>query len=967
MEGADDVTELRRRLDMAEDELTFLKAVFEEYKDSSGELEAELDAQLKDLERSNMALKRENEQIRAQLQSTVTRSRKSAEEASNLTTALEAHLEELTKREKKAQSRIKVLEQENESLKTQVASGGGGGGGGGASSAQMEQVRKELDKISAQRGELEAKLGGVQEGIYNARMRATKLLTLTEHRYAVGDVSEREVPSLPDESQNSIEAITADLRVLNEHLGGAEKLLAETGLSTILVSQVKEFLQDHDKAHGSKLNGDSEQAINSSCMIILGKIMVLAESLPEFKGAILKLKGDLKTSSGEANKTSLAHRILTLADDIMKSVFSPMETKATEEELEKVKADAYNKLEAYRQESEKEMEALRKKQSSADLSLEAARKEMERLKAETEKELQSARTEAKQAAEQARREALKEAAVQRKDIEDEIYQSVAAEMDALREALEKSEALYKQATMKSNMYQESMKKAIVEQAGNMMRAMKNTRDELENLKRSTQRELGETSADIKSKLDHVRKVARTIAKSDVAQLSMMYERELDMRVKLQDQVQALRGNIRVFCRIRPLLGPEIENGETEAVQQTDEMTVTAEDPDAPGKPNSFNFDRVFGPEDTQEIVFDEMRTLCLSAMDGYNVCLFAYGITGSGKTFTVEGGDDSRDDPKKQGLVFRTMKEIFRIAYGERAGAYETTIKLQLLELYNEDFRDLLNEQEKVAKPEIRLIPDIGVKVDNVVQIPVAKFSEAQEVVSRGYRNRTVRATNSNSVSSRSHSILTFHLSGENLRTKKKYDGKLHFVDLAGSERVGKSGVQGDALKEAQAINKSLSALGDVIQALSKKESFVPFRNSQLTKLLQESLGGNSKTVMICNIAPCKHSMSETINSLRFATRAHSVEMGKAQKNESSADPAEVKQIKNKLADLENKFKSRGAGGAAPAAPAAAAGAGAGARGRGASTGGDALKAPTSARGAKPKEKSPRAGAAPAAAPARRK
>jgi kinesin family protein C2/C3 len=264
--------------------------------------------------------------------------------------------------------------------------------------------------------------------------------------------------------------------------------------------------------------------------------------------------------------------------------------------------------------------------------------------------------------------------------------------------------------------------------------------------------------------------------------------------------------------------------------------------------------------------------------------------------------------------VYRTIKEIFRIAFGERAGAYDTKVELQLLELYNEDFIDLLQDNPKAPRPDVRIIPDLGVVVDNVVKIPVNKLEDALAIVKKGYTNRTVRGTNSNALSSRSHSILTLHLTGTNNKTKKTYVGKLHFVDLAGSERVGKSGVTGDALKEAQAINKSLSALGDVIQALSNKDKFIPFRNSQLTKLLQESLGGNSKTVMICNVAPCQHSLSETVNSLRFATRAHKVEMGKATAN-ASETTEEVKAIKGKLADLESKFKTgKGAPAKAPGA-----------------------------------------------------
>jgi len=388
---------------------------------------------------------------------------------------------------------------------------------------------------------------------------------------------------------------------------------------------------------------------------------------------------------------------------------------------------------------------------------------------------------------------------------------------------------------------------------------------------------------------------------------MMYERELDLRVKLQDQVQALKGNIRVFCRIRPLLGKELESGEIEAVQAADEMTIKCIDPDTE-RETTFNFDRVFDPSGSQEVVFDEMRTLCLSAMDGYNVCLFAYGITGSGKTYTVEGGEGVGGgargaEAKLAGLVYRTVKEIFRIAYGERGGAYETRIKVQLLECYNEEFRDLMTEEKKTVQ--VKLVGK-DVIVGDCVRQPINSGTEAMEAIQTGYGNRTVRGTSSNDVSSRSHSILTLHLESENLRTKKVYSGQLHFVDLAGSERVKKSEVKGAAFDEAAAINKSLSALGDVISSLSTKSSHVPFRNSALTTLLKNSLGGNSKTVMICNIAPCAHSVTETIASLRFATRVHKVEMGKAKKDEEDAEVTDkAKGAKAKMAELEGKFKNK--------------------------------------------------------------
>lgn len=933
--GEDDVAELRRRLDMAEDELTFLKAVFEEYKDSSGELELELDAQLKDLERSNLALKRENDQLRSQLQSTVMRSRKSAEEASNLTTALETHLEELTKREKKAQSKVRAMEQEIEQLKADTAKFQSAVSATAApaqvnpqsvvSSAEFKALKVELDAAIADRAKKQNRLAGVKAAVSDLRSMITKLASLSQSRYATA-ISDLQIPQLPPEDEDDVEAIARETQDTMNILNKTFKLMEETDMASLLLKQVSDILKSPDNVKGTKLDGQSEVAISRSCLIILGRLMVLGDSLPQFKRSVNSLKTSLAEHfqhQSESGAQQLAHTVLMLAQDIMSAVFDPMREVGRDEELRHMKEDTLKKVEEARlegerraqieadariarekAEAEKRVKDMEKLSLSAKMNLEETQRELDRVRAESAHQLQSARTEAKQLVEAAVRKALEDAAVSRKALEEEIYQSVAAEMDGLRDALERSEAQYKQAAMKQQMYQNSMKNAILDQSKAMLQAMANARKELETLKRSTQSELAETQKLLNHNLDHVRKVARTIAKSDIATLSMMYERELDLRVKLQDQVQALKGNIRVFCRIRPLLEHEIDSGEVEALQATNEMTVTAEDPDDPGQPQSFSFDRVFGPDDSQEVVFDEMRTLCLSAMDGYNVCLFAYGVTGSGKTFTVEGGEKARANPKLHGLVYRTLKELFRIAYGERAGAYETEISVQMMELYNEDFRDLLQSDPRAPRPEVRIIPEVGVIVDNVTRHSVVKLDDCMEIVKKGYSSRTTKSTNSNDVSSRSHSILTVILKGTNLRTKKSYAGKLHFVDLAGSERVGKSGVTGDALKEAQAINKSLSALGDVISALSQREKFVPFRNSQLTKLLQESLGGNSKTVMICNIAPCRHSMSETVATLRFATRAHKVEMGKATATEVLTETKEVKSIKNKMADLETKFKA---------------------------------------------------------------
>jgi len=936
-EAVADVGELRRRLDMAEDELTFLKAVFEEYKDSSGELEAELDAQLKDLERSNTALKRENDQIRNQLQSTVARSRKSAEEASNLTTALEAHLEELTKREKKAQTKIKSLEQD-------LADSNAAGAAVIQAPETPTVTSEELDRVKTEKARSDKALDDLKEMVFDARLKSYKVVNLTESRFSTGGM-DRQVPQQNYEC-GAFESISADLNATQEDLEKCEELLKMTKMSYMMVKQVGEMM-GNDLGVDTKLEGGSEQAINSSCLIMLGKLMVLASTLPEFKTKARDLKASIDTllSSDKDEHTKIqaapdcAHEILTFCEKVTISVFEPMQEsnqkkRAQEkaDEMEKLKTQGMDLADKARQEAEENMKKLMEEklnelaaskggelaavqrehsEKAAQLEKERAhtQEKIEEMKKQAEEALQSARSEARAMAEKARQEAIKETSANKKTLEEEIYASVASEMDKLRAALEESQSSYQQKARQQEMYQKSMQTAVTTQADRMKTAMQLASEELVELKRSTQRELSETQKVLNDNLNHVRKVARTIAKSDVASLSMMYERELDMRVKLQDQVQALKGNIRVFCRIRPLISKELEAGETESVKIMDEMNLRCEDPDT-GKENSFTFDRVFDPDANQEIVFDELRTLCLSAMDGYNVCIFAYGITGSGKTYTVEGGEDLANpegrrgaNPKLAGLVYRTVKEVFRIAHGERGGAYETEIKVQCMECYQEVFRDLQTPEKRAVS--IKLI-GAEVMVGDVVVKPVKNTKEAMDEIGNGYGNRTTRGTTSNDLSSRSHSVLTLHIKSVNLRTKKVYKGQLHFVDLAGSERVKKSEVTGQAFEEATSINKSLSALGDVISSLSSKKDHVPFRNSALTTLLKSSLGGNSKTVMISNISPAGSNLSETTASLRFATRVHKVEMGKAQQTEMSEEPtSKAKDLKAKMAQLDSKFKGK--------------------------------------------------------------
>ena len=232
----------------------------------------------------------------------------------------------------------------------------------------------------------------------------------------------------------------------------------------------------------------------------------------------------------------------------------------------------------------------------------------------------------------------------------------------------------------------------------------------------------------------------------------------------------------------------------------------------------------------------------------------------------------------------RAISELFRLAE-ERGEDYEINVSASVLEIYNEQLRDL-QTKDKNAKLEAKLAKDGSVHVPGLTAMRVETPQDIVKVMEVASKNRSVHATEMNEHSSRSHAMLSVSVTCRNRISKQEHRGKLHLVDLAGSERVGKSEATGARLKEAQSINKeaqsinkSLSSLGDVIQALSAKREHVPFRNSKLTYVLQDSLGGHSKILMFVQVSPAGSNTSETRCSLDFAARARNVELGQARAN----------------------------------------------------------------------------------------
>ncbi|XP_051118839.1 kinesin-like protein KIN-14I isoform X2 [Andrographis paniculata] len=373
----------------------------------------------------------------------------------------------------------------------------------------------------------------------------------------------------------------------------------------------------------------------------------------------------------------------------------------------------------------------------------------------------------------------------------------------------------------------------------------------------------------------------------LAHAASCYHRVLEENRKLYNQVQDLKGSIRVYCRVRPFLPGKGSRMST--VDHFEEGTIAINTPgkNAKARKCSFNFDKVFGPSATQEEVYSDIQPLIRSVLDGYNVCIFAYGQTGSGKTYTMSGPKELTEN--SEGVNYRALSDLFFLAE-QRKDTFTYDVSVQMIEIYNEQVRDLLVTDGLCRKLEIKSCSQTGLSVPDANLVRVSTTSDVIDLMNLGLRNRAVGTTSLNDHSSRSHSCLTVHVQGRDLTSGNILRGCMHLVDLAGSERVDKSEVTGDRLKEAQHINKSLSALGDVISSLTQKNSHVPYRNSKLTQLLHDSLGGQAKTLMFVHISPEPDSIGETISTLKFAERVATVELGAARVNKDSPDVGELKE-----------------------------------------------------------------------------
>ena len=357
--------------------------------------------------------------------------------------------------------------------------------------------------------------------------------------------------------------------------------------------------------------------------------------------------------------------------------------------------------------------------------------------------------------------------------------------------------------------------------------------------------------------------------------------------------------VKVAIRVRPMNKHEKEQ-KSKLCVEVDTVNNTVSVISEKNEAKTFPFDYVYPMDTTQREVYDQVAfPIVDSIFQGYNGTVFAYGQTGCGKTYTMMG---IVTDPNLKGIIPNAFSHIFGFIKTE-GESKRFLVRCSFVEIYNEEVRDLLGDSNK--KLDIREDPKKGTFVKDLTYVTLKDTEDIQNCLDKGNKNRHVGATSMNDQSSRSHSLFTVYLEIE--ENGKIRSGKLNLVDLAGSERVGKTNATGQTFDEGKKINLSLTALGSVIDALSFNRKHIPYKDSKLTRLLADSLGGNTKTVMFANISPASYNYDETVGTLRYASRAKLIK--NAPKVNEDPKDALLRQYEEEIKKLKEQLANGGNGG----------------------------------------------------------
>ncbi|KAH9848323.1 P-loop containing nucleoside triphosphate hydrolase protein [Lenzites betulinus] len=323
--------------------------------------------------------------------------------------------------------------------------------------------------------------------------------------------------------------------------------------------------------------------------------------------------------------------------------------------------------------------------------------------------------------------------------------------------------------------------------------------------------------------------------------------------------------VRIAARLRPPIPGEQHDNAIRVRRDTDALSaIIVDNPRDPSQTFNYPFSSCYDEHSSQQEIFErDVKPLIDLAFSGMTVTVFAYGVTSSGKTHTMQG---SKQQP---GIIPRAVQDIFQRTVSEHPTA---SISVSYMEIYKDEVYDLLVDRESALKLPVRENESGQVFVANLSVLPVESLDDFELAFSQANKQRSVGSTNLNSVSSRSHAILTLHITVTDPLNNSTLSGKLNLVDLAGSENNKLTGNDSSRMAESAAINKSLSVLGQVVHALNQGASRIPYRNSKLTRILQDALGGNSVGLLICNLAPGTKFRQDTLNTLNFAVRTKNIQ-----------------------------------------------------------------------------------------------
>ena len=381
---------------------------------------------------------------------------------------------------------------------------------------------------------------------------------------------------------------------------------------------------------------------------------------------------------------------------------------------------------------------------------------------------------------------------------------------------------------------------------------------------------------------------------------------------IDDISNAKNTSIKVVCRFRPLNEKEHEiEKEKESTNERTQLINFLSNSQlqftslSESQTYNFNFDNIFPPNTTQSEIYDSSAKEIISCvLNGYNGTIFAYGQTSSGKTYTMTG---ELDNAEKEGIIPRMIHHVFHEILCSDNSNIEYTVKVSIIEIYMEKIKDLID----ISKNNLQIheSKEKGVYIDNLSEYYVSNENEVYDYIKIGNQNRTVSSTNMNDTSSRSHSIVIMSIIQRNIKDNAIKTGKLYLVDLAGSEKLTKTGAEGITLEEAKMINKSLSALGMVINSLTDgKSTHIPYRNSKLTRILSESLGGNAKTCLIITCSPSSFNEAETLSTLRFGERAKKIKnKPKINKIETVGElKGQIEKLNKQILNLQKIIEQKG-------------------------------------------------------------